>query len=355
MGRYVRLVIILVLTMILLLSSLTPVVSQTVSAINIGGNPSYGIYYDGKMYVVLQGASKLAVVQDNSVVSTYNLPSYSGAVPFRIAAGGGLLYVVYQKGPVIRLTPNGQEVGVVNISHIGKYPAVCYADGYLIVTASYGNTVWFIKNLSTEKVNVMPGPQALAYDNYTNVVYVGAYQSNLIYGISLSNFKIVDNFTINDTTVDAMAFVPPDILAIATYEQQVEFVNLTDHKIIGVATFISGGINGYSQMIYDPADHYVVLSLAHNGDEVAFINYSGDVKYLITVGQSPNGVVYDPQNHYVYVMDYGSNQVSYFPSLGVTPSSVNTGVSFTFYYIIIGVVVAILVVIGVVLWLRSRN
>jgi len=28
----------------------------------------------------------------------------------------------------------------------------------------------------------------------------------------------------------------------------------------------------------------------------------------VTVGNAPNGIVYDPQNHMIYVMDYASNE-----------------------------------------------
>ncbi|MCI2415763.1 MAG: hypothetical protein MPF33_11080 [Candidatus Aramenus sp.] len=195
-------------------------------------NPSYGVYCakNGEVYVVLQGSGQLMALKGNGTALTVNLHSYSGTVPFRITAGGGYLYVVYQKGPLPQLNLNGQVVKNYTIPHVAKYPAITCADGYVAVTASYGNALYFISNDEVKKVNVVSRPQALAYDNYTSVVYVGAYQSNVIEGISPSSFRVVENFTINGTTVDAMAFVPPHVLAIATYEQQVEFVNLLTYS-----------------------------------------------------------------------------------------------------------------------------
>ncbi|MEJ2775818.1 hypothetical protein WIW90_06270 [Sulfolobaceae archaeon RB850M] len=40
---------------------------------------------------------------------------------------------------------------------------------------------------------------------------------------------------------------------------------------------------------------------------------------MVTVGNAPNGIVYDPQNHMIHVMDYASNEVSYF-----SPSALQT-------------------------------
>ncbi len=347
-----RLVVLGVLIAFLVAAGETSVQVYTIAA---SKNPSYGVYCaeNGEVYVVLQGSGQLMALKGNETALTVNLPSYSGAVPFRITAGGGYLYVVYQKGPLLQLNLNGQVVKNYTIPHVGKYPAITYANGYVVVTASYGNAVYFIGNGEVKKVDVVPGPQALAYDNYTNVVYVGAYQSNVIEGISLSSFRVVENFTINDTTVDAMAFVPPDVLAIATYEQQVEFVNLTTHKVIGVQTFVQGGINGYSWMAYDPADDYVILSLAHNGDQVVFMNSTGAIKYEVTVGGSPNGIVYDPANKYVYVMDYATNGISYFLSPGVTEAVVKPSNPLLTYVIIAVVVVVVVVAIALVLMRRK--
>jgi len=35
---------------------------------------------------------------------------------------------------------------------------------------------------------------------------------------------------------------------------------------------------------------------------------NGGIVDLVTVGNAPNGIVYDPQNHMIYVMDYASNE-----------------------------------------------
>ena len=185
----------------------------------------------------------------------------------------GDFYIVYQKRPVIEVNSNGNVINVFKLPNIGKFPEICSADGYVIVTASDGNVVYFIKNGVMHNVTVMQSPQGLAYDYYTNVLYVGNFGTNKIYGIPLSNFKIVYNFTLNESGMDTMTFVPPDEIAVATYDQQVFFLNASTAKVISVTTFPIGdsGINGYSQMIYIPYDGLVAISLAHHNDQVALI------------------------------------------------------------------------------------
>ena len=70
-----------------------------------------------------------------------------------------------------------------------------------------------------------------------------------------------------------MTFVPPDEIAVATYDQQVFFLNASTAKVISVTTFPidDSGINGYSQMICIPYDGLVAISLAHHNDQVALI------------------------------------------------------------------------------------
>jgi hypothetical protein len=85
----------------------------------------------------------------------------------------GDFYIVYQKGPVIEINSNGNVINVFKLPNIGKFPEICSADGYVVVTASDGYVVYFIKNGVMHNVTVMQSPQGLAYDNYTNVLYVG--------------------------------------------------------------------------------------------------------------------------------------------------------------------------------------
>jgi hypothetical protein len=48
---------------------------------------------------------------------------------------------------------------VFKLPNIGKFPEICSADGYVIVTASDGNVVYFIKNGVMHNVTVMQLPQ----------------------------------------------------------------------------------------------------------------------------------------------------------------------------------------------------
>ncbi|AWR95354.1 YncE family protein [Acidianus brierleyi] len=289
-------------------------ISFSVGSISVGNGPSYGVYSNGRIFIIAQQANELQEIRDNKIVNTVKLPIYPHSVPFRLASLGNYLFIAYQKGPVIELNDkSGKIITAFHIPRIGKYPAIISAHNFIIVSASYGDKLYFIFNNSVKNVSVMNGPQALAYDNFTNVVYVGGYKSNLIYRISFSSMKIVDNFSINDTTVDAMTFIPPNELAVATYEQQLEIINLSNNKIVSVTTF-ENGINGYSSLIYDPYDSYLFLSLPHHDNQVAIINKEGKIVSQVTVGNSPNGLVYDPLNHEIYVMNYASSSVSYFAS-----------------------------------------
>jgi len=251
-----------ILSLLLLTSFLVMASTITVSNLSTASGPSYGIYNNGEIYIIAQNANQLQIISNNTVVKTISLPSYSPAVPFKITECNGDFYIVYQKGPVVEINSNGNVVNVFKLPNIGKFPEICSADGYVIVTASSGNLIYFIKNGVVRNVTVMPSPQGLAYDNYTNVLYVGSFATNEIYGISLSNFKIVYNFTLNESGMDTMTFVPPDEIAVATYDQQVFFLNASSGKVEAVTTLpvSDSGINGYSQMIYIPYDGLVAIS-----------------------------------------------------------------------------------------------
>ena len=289
--------------------------SQTVGTISTAPNPSYGAYYNGKIYFIAQGAGELQIIKDNQIVSTIKLPNYPN--PFRLAILNGSIYVVYQKGPLIELNEEGQVVWNYTVPKVGKFPAIITAGNHVVVTASDGDQVYFISpSHQVKSVTVMPYPQALAYDNYSGVVYVGAYNSPLIYGISLKDFRVVQNITLNVSSVNAMAFVPPDSLAVAVGQHYFELINLTNGRVVAFASlpYDLGTLNGYAWMCFIPYDHYIALSIPRNSDKVVLFDTKGNVVEVVTVGNSPNGIVYDPQSRYVYVMNYGSSTISYFPA-----------------------------------------
>ncbi|MEM4944578.1 MAG: hypothetical protein QW214_08510, partial [Saccharolobus sp.] len=171
-----------------------------------------------------------------------------------------------------------------------------------------------------------------------------------------NTLHIIYNFTINDTSIGAMTFVPPNIIAVATYEQQVEFLNASTGKIISVISLPPSltGVNGYSSMIYVPYNGLIYLSIAHKNNVIVAMNLTSIVN-VITVGISPNGLVYDPINHFIYVMNYGSNSVSYFNLQSATKPTTIFGINYTLLYTLIGIVVVVLVVIGIVVALRRRR
>lgn len=347
-----------VFSVFLLFTSFLVVASTiTVSNISTSSGPSYGMYFNQYIYVIAQSANQLQIISNNTVVKTISLPSYSPAVPFKITGCDGDFYIVYQKGPLVEINSDGNIVNVFKLPIIDKFPEICSADGYVIVTASSGNLIYFIKNGVVSNVTVMQSPQGLAYDNYTNVLYVGSFATNEIYGISLSSFKIVYNFTLNESGMETMTFVPPDEIAVATNDQQVFFLNASSGKVEAVTTLpvSDSGINGYSRMIYIPYDGLVAISLAHHNDQVALIDpKNGGIVDLVTVGNAPNGIVYDPQNHMIYVMDYASNEVSYFsppaPQTSFTTTTPHSP-SILPYEIIIAVAV-IIVAVGLLLLMR---
>ncbi|MBB5255135.1 hypothetical protein [Sulfurisphaera ohwakuensis] len=337
---------------VLILISLS---SVSVGTISTASNPSYGVYYNGKIYFIAQGAGELQILDNNNIVSTINLPNYPN--PFRITILNGDIYIVYQNGPLIELE-NGKVIWNYTIPQVGKYPAIISAGNYVVVTASYGDEVYFITpNHQVNTVTVMSSPQALAYDNYTNVVYVGAYGSPLIYGISLNNFKVVQNITLNVSSVEAMTFIPPNELAVSPGHHYFEIINLTNGKVVAFDSlpYTLGAINGYAWICYIPYDNDIVLSIPHDSDTVVVFNNKGGLVEEVNVGSDPNGIVYDPQNHYIYVINYGSSTISYFqaPPPNVTTKPIPK-TNYTPYFIATGVVAIILVIVGLILFVRRR-
>lgn len=66
---------------------------------------------------------------------------------------------------------------------------------------------------------------------------------------------------------------------------------------------------------------------------------------MITVGNSPNGIVYDPMDHSIYVMNYGSNTISMIP---VSVQGSNASNNFTIYYVLAVIAVVIVVILGII-------
>ena len=152
-------------------------ISFSVGSISVGNGPSYGVYSNGRIFIIAQQANELQEIRDNKIVNTVKLPIYPHSVPFRLASLGNYLFIAYQKGPVIELNDkSGKIITAFHIPRIGKYPAIISAHNFIIVSASYGDKLYFIFNNSVKNVSVMNGPQALAYDNFTNVVYVGVHR-----------------------------------------------------------------------------------------------------------------------------------------------------------------------------------
>ncbi|BBG23344.1 hypothetical protein IC006_0628 [Sulfuracidifex tepidarius] len=175
-------------------------------------------------------------------------------------------------------------------------------------------------------------------------------------GVSSHTFSIVQKISLNVSSVEAMTFVPPNELAVSPGHHYFELINISNGNIIAFDSLpvTLGTINGYAWMCYIPYDNDVVLSIP-KGSNVVLFNDAGGFISEATVGNSPNGIVYDPQNHEVYVMNYGPSTVSYFnvPAPHIVAKPVPKA-NYTPYYIAVGIGVVILAVIGVVIFMKRR-
>ena len=180
------------------------------------------------------------------------------------------------------------------------YPKIC-VDGYCsssnscLVYSSYN-----AQGSSSEAINSYP--DFLIYDNANKYVYVADFYSDQV--SILNGTNLVAN--INVSTF-------PDYLAYDAYSKYVYEVSSYGNITIINNTKVVGSINldYYSSptgIVYDPQDHLIYLADWGN-DTIDIINGTNVIKTLYS-GQSPDGIAYDPKNGLVYVSDGLSGEVT---------------------------------------------
>ncbi len=80
-------------------------------------------------------------------------------------------------------------------------------------------------------------------------------------------------------------------------------------------------------MAYDPVNHFVYVANL-GSDNVSVINTASEVIASVSVGKAPENIAFDPQNSCIYVVDSGSNTVSVIdPATNTVTGTVHAGTS----------------------------
>ncbi|ARM76619.1 hypothetical protein [Acidianus manzaensis] len=226
----------------------------------------------------------------------------------------------YNSSTVSVIDPSTDSV-VSNI-HVGEKPidAVC-ANGYVFVSDSGSDQVSVIKGESVIKsINLTSSPYSLAYDNKTNEVFVTEPDTYSIVVINVNNLSIVRSFSLSFSP-GAIVY---DYLSNELYVAQLPLGKIGNVYVLNPSN--GNVVNSYSIGGY-PAnlgcfDGNVFVASWYN-NKVFIINSSG--VYNFDGGLAPFGIVYDPNDGYLYVSDIGTNSVLVMTTSGKVVDNISVG------------------------------
>src|SRR6266571_1819043 len=209
------------------------------------------------------------------------------------------------------------------------YSNKVYVSNYLSSSVSIldGSTNALVAN-----VTVGAYPTGIAYDSHNNV-YVNSVQSGIVSIIDGSTNAVAVNVTVNPSPSPPPCIFPGNCRPLQQPSFQDIAYNPSNNNLY-VAEVGSGNSNGpvyvvdtitrtvaakldlsqgVAGLAYDPDNNhvYVTSGLVGLGNNVAVIDGgTNTVLSNVTVGYGPNGLAYDPRDHYIYVANSRSDSVS---------------------------------------------
>jgi len=353
--------------------------SVVMPSIGVGSVPE-AIAYDpsnGYLYVANSGSNNVTVIDgaNNTVV----VPSIRvGHLPEAIAydPSNGYLYVVNTGSGNVTVIDGASNTVVVPSIGVGFEPFAIACDplnGYLYV-ANYGSgNVTVIDGVSNSvvvpSIGGDPTPSGIAYDPLNGYVYVGGGGANNVTAIngngivstlwgpaysvtftesglaSGTRWSVTLNGTLHNSTTASITFSEPN----GTYPYRIGTTSggiLRSPNATGTVR-VAGAPNtvvvpsigvgsGPTGIAYDAMNGYLYVA-NYGSDNVTVIDSANNTVVVpsIGVGSGPTGIAYDATNGYLYVANSGSNNVTVIgsannavvvPSIGV--GSGPTGITY---------------------------
>ena len=251
------------------------------------------------------------------------MPFKTGADQVAFDPTNGYIYVTNYESDNVSVI-NGSTNNVISTVDVGSYPqraAFDSANGYVYVTNSLSNNVSVINGSSNKlisTVDVGSYPHGVAFDPSNGYIYVTNYESDNVSVINGSTNSVIATISVGLGPLGA------------AFDSANGYVYVTDFTS-GSVLVINGSTNSVIATIdvgsypqgatFDPTNGYVYVTNT-GSDNVSVINGStNSVISTISVGSGPiisifdteifsTGIVFDPNNGYVYVTNVASGTVS---------------------------------------------
>ncbi len=222
-------------------------------------------------------------------------------------------------------TPTPTPTSTLSCPQIGKYlnllgePSFVLSDNinqFTYITYFNNNSFSIYNSHFVNLLNLsLTNPSyAMAYDNVLNLIYIPEYSSGVLNVFDLVSLTIISTIsiptpsTINDIVID---YVNNLICLLDSSNNQIHFINTLTFTFLSSLT-IPNTVGGKLTLDYKNSELYV--SNASSYDTYIYIINTNDLSSFssIYVGTGDNrGLIYNPVNNYVYVLDYNNGFLWY--------------------------------------------
>ena len=288
--------------------------NNVISTIDVGSYPQRAAFdsANGYVYVTNFLSNNVSVINgsSNKFISTVDVGSYPHGVAFDPT--NGYIYVTNDGSGNVSVI-NGSTNNVISTIDVGSSPYGAVFDssnGYVYVTNTGSGNVSVI-NGSTNRVistiSVGLGPLGAAFDSANGYVYVTDFTSGSVLVINGSTNKVTQSISVGlFPTAVAVDSLNGNIYVTNIESDNVSVINGSSNSVIAT---ISVGL-GPSGATFDPSNGYVYVTNTGSGNVSVINGSTNSVISTIDVGSYPQGATFDPSNGYVYVTNTGSDNVS---------------------------------------------
>jgi YVTN family beta-propeller protein len=249
--------------------------------------------------------------------SSTNAPigSVSATDPIALASGNGLVWaadISSQEVTEISAASRTPYFTVpVGINPIGI--AFDSANGYVYVANAASSNVtllWGPSDRYTQSIYLGSGvgPEAIAYDASNGDVYTANFDNNNVSVISTSLNEVVASVPVGTYPV-ALGVDPSngDVYVANSGSANVSVISGSQNKVIAT---IAVGVGPEGVAFGSGAGGYVFVSVAATDSISEISDATNKVVGSLPAGNTPTNLAYDSLNGDLYVVDYGSGEVS---------------------------------------------
>lgn len=287
-----------------------------VATVGLGdGTDPVGVAYDtanGTAYVTSPHTDNVSVISGTTQLLVRSIALNESPAGIAYDSVNSAMYVGSFFGTVVKVINTTTNSVVANISVPGEpigLGCACSPTLDEVFVAQQGqNQVSVISGATNQVTDIVPVgqyPMAVAFDSANEDVYVANFGSD--------NVTII-NATNNEVTGSVPVGAEPEGVTYDSANGDIYVSNSQSNYvsvISGASEVASVQVGPYPVGITYNAAFSLIAVVSNAGDEVNFIATSNDtVVGSVAVGHLPVGIAYNPTNHYEYVANSNTSNVS---------------------------------------------